>query len=85
MLCDPTMARLAIRILSLVSFLYQAHALHPSVIAGKAFPDILKQAAIDLVDDLQMSRQHALKPGERPFLQSFRQAACDWCRPEFSG
>src|SRR5271166_3016440 len=58
---------------ALGTFLDQAHALNASLVPGKASPDGPEKAAIDLVDDLQVTRQHALEPGERPFLQCLGQ------------
>ena len=59
--------------LALGAFLDQAHALNASFIAGKARSNLIEQAAVDLVDDLQMTRQHHLEPFDRPLLQSFGQ------------
>ena len=46
---------------------------NPSLVAGETGSDLIKQAAIDLKDDLQMTRQHDLEPCERPFLKRFGQ------------
>jgi len=59
--------------LSLGTFLDEADALNASFVARKAGPDGVQQAPIDLEDDLQVARHHALEPGERQFLQRFRQ------------
>ena len=55
------------------AFLDQAHALRAALVSGKVGPDVVEQAAVDLVDDLQVPRQHHLKPRDRPFLQRFGQ------------
>src|SRR2546429_6966014 len=39
------------------------------IFAGEARPDFIEQATVDLIDDLEMTRQHVLKPCERPPLQ----------------
>ena len=57
--------------LALGAFLHETYALSPSFIAGKARSHFIKQTAVDLEDDLQMTRQHHLEPLDRPFLQSF--------------
>ncbi len=59
--------------LALGTLFHETYALNPSLISGKALSDLINQATIDFVDDLQMTRQHALKPGERPLLESFGQ------------
>src|SRR6478752_8443465 len=55
------------------SLLDQTDPLHPSLVSRKTFSDFINQAAIDFVDDLQMTRQHDLKPTERPFFKSLRE------------
>src|SRR5258705_5266477 len=55
------------------TFLNEAHALDAAPVTRMLGPDLIKQAAIDLEDDLQMARQHQLEPSERPFLKSFGQ------------
>ena len=59
--------------LALGAFLDEAHALDASLVAGKTMPNLIEQTAIDLEDDLQMTRQHDLEPCERPFFESFGQ------------
>ena len=76
------MARLAMRILLLGTFLDKAYALNPSFISGKAFSDLIDQPAVDFVDDLQMTRQHLLKPCDAAISQELRAAGCDWCMPK---
>src|SRR4029077_19746067 len=46
---------------------HEACALNTSLIFGKASSDLINQAAIDFVDDLQMTREHSLKPDDWPF------------------
>src|SRR6516225_2477634 len=58
---------------ALGTLLDQAHALNASLVSGKTGPDIVEKAPIDLEDDLQVPWQHDLEPGDRPFLESFRQ------------
>ena len=55
------------------AFLDETHTLYPSFIAGKSRSHVIEQPAIDLVDDLEMTRQQDLEPFDRPFLQSFGQ------------
>ena len=72
-LCEPTMARFAMRTCLRRAFLDQAHARDAALVAGEADPDGIEQAAVDLVDDLQVARQQHLEPRDRPFLQGFGQ------------
>src|SRR5262249_1645907 len=58
---------------ALGTLFYKAYALNPSFILGKASSDLVNEAVIDFVNNLQMTRQHPLKPDERPFLESVRQ------------
>ena len=60
----------------------EAHALNPSLVAGKTGSDLIKQAAIDLEDDLQMTRQHHLEPLRPAISPELRGVTCDWCTPE---
>ena len=55
------------------AFLDQAHARDAALVAGEAGPHVIEQAAVDLVDDLQVTRQQHLEPGDRPLLQRLRQ------------
>ena len=80
-LCEPTMARLAMRTLSLGPLLDQAHARDAALVAGKAASDVVEEAAVDLVDDLEMARQHDLEPVRPAISPAPRAAACGWCRP----
>src|SRR4030095_5041494 len=52
---------------------HETYSLNPSLISGKASSDLINQAMIDFVDDLQVTRQHPFKPDDRPFLKSFWQ------------
>ena len=51
----------------------QADAFDAALVAREAGADGIEQAAVDLIDDLQVTGQHHLKPGDRPFLQSLGQ------------
>src|SRR5437899_1293704 len=44
-----------------------------ALVAGKADSDGIEQAAVDLVDDLQVTGQQPLEPSDRPAFQSFGQ------------
>src|SRR5215813_1367789 len=57
--------------LALCTLFHEAYALNPSLISGEPFSNFINQAAINFVDDLEMTREHSLKPDERPLLQSF--------------
>jgi hypothetical protein len=59
--------------LALARFIDEADAGRASLIAGKAQADSVHQPPIDLVDDLQLARQHQLEPGHRPILERFGQ------------
>ena len=63
--------------LALGAFLDEAYALDASLIAGKACSDLIKQAAIDLEDDLQMTRQHHLEPLRAAISPELRGVTCD--------
>src|SRR4029453_9399236 len=58
---------------ALGAFFYKAYTLNTSLIFGKTSSDLINQATIDFVDDLQVTRQHPFKPDDRPFLKSFGQ------------
>src|SRR4029453_1648867 len=58
---------------ALGAFFYKAYTLNTSLIFGKTSSDLINQATVDFVDDLQVTRQHAFKPDYRPFLKSFGQ------------
>ena len=59
--------------LALAALLDQAHARHAAVVAGVARADVVEEAAVDLVDDLQVPRQHQLEQADRPVLQRLGQ------------
>ena len=44
-----------------------------ALVAGEAGSNFIEQATVDLVDDLQVARQHQLEPRHRPFLERFGQ------------
>ena len=50
---------------------HRVPSLDAAFVARIPCADLVKQAAIDLKDDLQMTRQHQLKMSERPFLKRF--------------
>ena len=72
-LCEPTMARFAMRTCLVGPSSIRLIARHALLVAGEAMANRIEQAAIDLEDDLQVARQQHLEPGDRPFLQGFRQ------------
>ena len=43
------------------------------VVPGKAHPHLVQKAPVDLVDDLQVPRQHVSEERQRPFFQGLRQ------------
>ena len=51
----------------------QADALDAGFVAGKAPPHVIEEALVDLVDDLELSRQHLLEVAKRPFFQRLGQ------------
>ena len=51
----------------------QAHALDAGLVAGKAAPHVVEEAPVDLVDDLELPRQHLLEVVQRPFFQRLGQ------------
>ena len=51
----------------------QAHALHARLVAGIAAAHIVEEAAVDLVDDLQMPGDEHLEELDRPALQRLGQ------------
>ena len=58
---------------ALAALVDQAHSRDAGVVAEPAVADLVEEAGVDLVDDFQMARQHALEQGQRPALQRFRQ------------
>src|SRR4029453_19065707 len=59
--------------LSLATLLAEAHALHPSAVAGEPGLDLVEQAPVDLQDELEMARQQYLEPRQWPLLQRLGQ------------
>ena len=55
-----------------MGFVDDGHALKPFGVAGEAVHDVLQEAVIDFIDDLQMTRQHGLEQAHRPGFQRFR-------------
>jgi hypothetical protein len=51
----------------------QARALQAAFIAGEPLAHLTEELPVDLIDDLEVSRQHPFKPRDRPSLQRFRQ------------
>ena len=72
-LCEPTMARLAMRTFRSAPSSTRLTRATRSSSPGKRARTVVEQAAIDLADDLQVARQQHLEPGERPFLQGLGQ------------
>src|SRR5439155_20904266 len=69
--------------LALRAFLDEADALDASLVAEEAVPNRIEEAPVDLQDNLQLTRQHDLKPCERPFLQSFGEQSVIGVRQRF--
>ena len=67
------MARLAMRTFAFGPSSIRLVRCHAALVAGKAAPDVVEQAAVDLEDDLEVARQQHLEPRERPFLQGLGQ------------
>src|SRR3954471_24969888 len=59
-LCEPTIARLAIRTLFGPLF-DQAHARDAGLVVGIAAPDVVQETAVDLEDDLELPRDDLLE------------------------
>ncbi len=55
------------------AFLDEAHARQSPFVAREAGAHRVEEPAVDLEDDLQMTRQHLLEPLDRPLLQGFGQ------------
>jgi len=55
------------------ALLDQAEALDAPLVARIPAPGVVQETPVDLVDDLQMPRQHLLKIVERPFFEGFGQ------------
>ena len=56
--------------LALGPLLDEVHALDAPLIGREAGPHLLEEPAVDLEDDLQLTRQQQLEPLERPLLQA---------------
>ena len=72
-LCEPTMARFAMRTFRSPPSSTRLTRSDPSAVAGEPGPDLVEQAAVDLEDDLEMARQQHLEPRQRPLLQRLGQ------------
>lgn len=66
--CQVCHAHVALSIL-----IDQRQTSHAVCIAGKSGAHVVKVAAVDLVDDLQMTRQKGPEHTQRPLLQGLRQ------------
>ena len=49
------------------------HASRTGVITGKACPDFVEEAPVNLVNDFQVARQHLAEHRQRPRLERLRQ------------
>ena len=58
---------------ALAALVDDGHAPDAVVVAEKAHAHFLEKLRVDVVDDLQVARQHAAEHLERPALQGFRQ------------
>ena len=56
-----------------LALLDEAHARGSCLITGETRAHVVKEAAVDLVDDLEVPRQQHLEPGQRPLLERFGQ------------
>ena len=74
---DDSQMRHPHRLLRLL--LNQAHPAQAIEITGIARRHLAQEAAVDLVDDLQVPRQQALEHADRPALERLPAAACGWC------
>ena len=63
----------------------QRQARDARVVAGVRAPDLVEEAAVDLVDDLERPRQQAAEERQPPGLERLGQAACGWCRRACGG
>ncbi len=55
------------------------------LVAEAMQPHLVQEARVDLVDDLEVARQHAAEQRRRASTRAPRAAACDWCRPSCGG
>ena len=67
------------------ALLDEADALDATLVAEKPVPNRVEETPIDLQDNLQLTRQHDLKPCERPFFESFGQQGVIGVSPESFG
>src|SRR5262249_10848935 len=58
---------------ALGAFLDQADAGYAGLVARETSPDVVQQPPVDLVDNLQVTRQEHLEPDDRPFLERLGQ------------
>ena len=84
-LCEPTMARLAMRIFRTGAFFDEADVCHPRFVPGVARPNVIQEPAVDLENNLQVPRQHVLKPLDRPFLERLRKQGMVGVSQDFPG
>ena len=63
------------------ALLDQAHARDAGLVAGIAVPDVVEEAAVDLVDDLEHAAADHARTSAPAISRAPRAAACDWCRP----
>jgi hypothetical protein len=71
--------------LTFAALLDEAHALDPALITGKLDPHLLDVAAVDLENDLEMTRQQHLEPPQGPLLQRLGQERVVGVRERPSG
>ena len=57
----------------------EGHAADASFVAGEAFADVVEEAGVDLVDDLQMAREQRAEQWQRPASRGLRAGGCGWC------
>ena len=55
------------------AFFDHARACNPAFVTGESCSNAIEQAAVDLVNDFELTREHMFKPFHRPFLQCFGQ------------
>src|SRR5690349_1563445 len=54
-------------------FLNEAYGPKYFLVTWKTTTNVIKEPPVDLVNDLQLTREYGFKPLDRPFLQCFRQ------------
>ena len=72
-LCEPTIARFAIRTCFVLALLDYADPGRSSLVAGKSGANVVHEPPVDLVDDLEMTRNEELHPLDRPALERLGQ------------